>query len=553
MNIDIKRVRFGAYMRKSMEAADRQVLSLEDQRREIQEMVVKSGINIVKWYPGESRTAHKRGRPVYGEMMNDIESGVIDGVAVWHANRLARNAFDGGLLITLIDEKKLAVVKTPTKEYYDDPNDKFFLQFEFGMAKKTSDDGGVAVKRALNTKKDMGWRPGSAPPGYKNSMFKPRGENDIEVDLERFPIVRKAWDLMLTGNYTADEILWKVNNEWGYRSRKTRVRGDRPMSRSTIYRIFTDLFFAGLIIGRDGNWKKGEHTPMVTIEEYDQVQIILGREGKRRPNRHEYAFTGLFDCGDCERRISATFKEKVLKSTKRVATYSLYYCPHGRKHPEECSQGLYTNVDTIEGQIAEEIEKFRILPEFQDWALTVLAEQSDQEIDEQAKIYAMQQKTVADLEKQFENIRHMRARDMITDEEFLRDKERISNELTLTKAKMSETGDKAATWRELTKRAFKFACHAKSAFVSGNTETKRAIVSAMGLNWRLKDHMLTFEPVEWLIPIIEQKATIESRINEFELAKVSTESKQLQRQKVALATLRPNLRERRDSNPQPRP
>lgn len=540
MSIDLTKLRFGVYMRKSMDAKDRQVLSLEDQEKELKQLVHREGLRVFKWYPGESKTAHKRGRPTYAEMMADIESGVINAVLVWHANRLARNTYDGGLLIALMDEKKILVVKTPTKEYrYDDPNDKFFLQFEFGMAKKSSDDSGVAVKRGLNTKKDMGWRPGSAPPGYKNSKIKDRGMNDIEVDTERFAIVRKAWDLMLTGNYTADEILHTLNNEWGYRSRQTKIRGGRPMSRSTIYRIFTDLFFAGFIIGRDGNWKKGEHTPMITVDEYDHVQVILGREGKRRPNRYEYAYTGIFSCGHCENRVSATFKEKMVKSSNKVASYTLYYCPRCRKHPEAGSQGLYTNVDIIEGQIAEAIESFSILPEFQEWAFGVLADESEQEIDEQAKIHAMQLQTIADLEQQLENARHMRTRGMTTDEDYLRDKERITNELTMTKAKMSEAGDKVGTWRELTKRAFEFACHAKSAFISGNTETKRAIVSAMGLNWRLKDHVLTFEPAEWLLPLIEQKSKIENAMKAFE----PTIGGSVEGQKVAFTTFRPDLRE----------
>ncbi len=109
-------------------------------------------------------------------MMEDVEAGVINGVFVWHPNRLARNAADGGWLITAMDEGKLKAVVTPSRTYYNNGDDKFFLQLEFGMAKKSSDDSGAAVKRGLKTKIEMGWRPGSAPPGYKNSIIKARGE-----------------------------------------------------------------------------------------------------------------------------------------------------------------------------------------------------------------------------------------------------------------------------------------------------------------------------------------------------------------------------------------
>lgn len=60
------------------------------------------------------------------------------------------------------------------------------------------------------------------------------GIPQILKDPERFPLIRKAWDWMLTGNYVPSQILDKLNNEWGFRTRKWKKYGDKPMSRSTI-------------------------------------------------------------------------------------------------------------------------------------------------------------------------------------------------------------------------------------------------------------------------------------------------------------------------------
>lgn len=68
--------------------------------------------------------------------MQQIEAGKANGILVWHPNRLARNAYDGGLLITLMDEGKLMEIRTPHRIYRNTPDDKFFLQLEFGIAKK---------------------------------------------------------------------------------------------------------------------------------------------------------------------------------------------------------------------------------------------------------------------------------------------------------------------------------------------------------------------------------------------------------------------------------
>ena len=53
--------------------------------------------------------------------------------------------------------------------------------------------------------------------------------------------------------------------------------------------------------------------------------------------------------------ISATFIEKIEKCSGKLKQYVLYYCVHARKHPEECSQRHYTNVELIEETIEKEL------------------------------------------------------------------------------------------------------------------------------------------------------------------------------------------------------
>ena len=64
---------------------------------------------------------------------------------------------------------------------------------------------------------------------------------DILKDPDYFPLIRKMWNLMLTGNYTPPQILNIVNDKWEYRTRKTKRIGGNPLSRSGIYRIFTNI------------------------------------------------------------------------------------------------------------------------------------------------------------------------------------------------------------------------------------------------------------------------------------------------------------------------
>lgn len=134
------------------------------------------------------------------------------------------------------------------------------------------------VKRGLETKLTKGWLPNLAPAGYLNDQI----EKTIIKDTERFNLISKMWQLMITGSYTPPRILKIANEDWGYRTRKTKRLGGKPLSRSGIYKIFTNIFYAGILEHKNRQFE-GKHEPMITLDEYDRVQVLMGRKGKPRP------------------------------------------------------------------------------------------------------------------------------------------------------------------------------------------------------------------------------------------------------------------------------
>src|SRR5439155_2450984 len=114
---------------------------------------------------------------------------------------------------------------------------------------------------------------------------------------------RRMWNLMLTGLYTPPRIREIANTEWGFRTRATRNAGGIPLARSGIYQIFSNPFYYGWFEYPRGSekWYKGGHQAMITEEEFDRVQVLLGRDGSPRPAKHfAFAFTGLIRCGECQ-------------------------------------------------------------------------------------------------------------------------------------------------------------------------------------------------------------------------------------------------------------
>lgn len=235
--------------------------------------------------------------------------------------------------------------------------------------------------------------------------------------------------------------------------------------------------------------------------------------------------------------------------------YPYYYCTH-RKQNSHCTQKKYLSVEDMEGQIERELMKLTILPEFKDWALEILNEQNDGEIEKRTKVYESQQTAMNDAQRQLDNLTKMRYRELIDDAAFIKERDELKTSIAKIKKSLHETEDRAEKWLELTEKTFEFACYAHNAFLRRDPQTQqrdlqlqREILIGLGQNFSMKDQKLTIVPNDWLVPIIEKYPAIEKQYQLVRTKKYPSPA----RQKAAFAALRPLVRERRDLNPQPPP
>ncbi len=510
MKTDIKnnKINYISYTRKSTEGEDRQTLSLEDQKRELDELISKEGLKVSESFTGkvkgESQSAHKRGRPIFNHIMQQIERGKANGLIVYHPNRIARNAFDGGLVITLMDEGKLLEIKTPTKTYVNNPDDKFWLQLEFGMAKKSSDDNGVAVTRGIKTKLMAGWYPSRAPLGYLNTKnYEEKGKNFILKDTERYDSVRRMWDLMLTGNYTPPQIVQIANNEWKFKTRPTkRHPGLKPLSRSNIYKIFTNPFYYGYFeYGKEGSKQlyKGSHEPMITEKEYDIVQKLLGRLGRPRAQKHRFAFTGLMRCGNCGAMITAEEKVKHQKNGN-IHHYVYYRCT--KQKDEKCPEKAI-ELKELSSQIDEAIGKFTISERFKNWAIKDLHQIRQTEAQTHEAALKSTERDHLRITQQLHNLllKHSSPENsegqLMSDAEYQDVRTSLLKQKSALESRITTQNKEIDEWVALSERTFNFARYARTWFAQGDMNTKRAIFACIGSHLIVKDRKIavTLRPV----------------------------------------------------------
>ena len=508
--------RYIIYCRKSTESEDRQVLSIESQMNELKRLAERLNLQVVEIL-SESQSAKSPGRPLFSKMIDRINEGKVDGIICWKLDRLARNPIDGGQIIWMLQKGIIRHIQAYDRSYHPEDN-VLLMSVEFGMANQFILDLSKNVKRGLRAKVEKGWLPTLAPIGYLNDKSKDRGKREIIKDPERFDLVRKMWELMLTEKYTPPKILKIATDEWGLRN----SRGGF-VSRSATYQLFTNPFYYGWFEypKGSGNWYQGNHEPMITQEEYDRIQTLLGSRGRPRVKRRSFAFTGLIRCGECGAMVTAEEKNQIICSKCKhkfsynnryecpkcrisieemerptVLRYVYYHCTK-RKHPD-CSQRS-VEVKELRKQIDQYLSRIHISERFREWATKHLREEHEKEIRSRKTILGSKRKAYDNCLKKLDNLFQLKISPMNTDGSLLSDEEYARQKAGLIKEKarlqrvLDDTDNRMERWLEIGERTFDFACHARYWFANGTSQEKAAILQALGSNLILKDRKLNIE------------------------------------------------------------
>lgn len=285
------------YCRKSSEAEDRQVESIEDQKKILKELAREKNLRIVKTIT-EAKSAKAPGRQGFNELMALIESrNDIKGILCWKLNRLFRNPKDEGSIRWMLSSKVIDEIVTPHKTYYEADSD-FILAVEGAQAQRFIKDLREDTQRGIDSKIEKGFAPVLAPPGYKNNIEKRQGEKDISPHPLYFTLMRKLFEEALTGNFTLQGLATKAK-KMGIKNSRS-----KEISKSQMAKIVRNPFYTGRFI-YGGKLYQGVHQAMLTDDEFDLLQDILSGRSRPRKIRHDFWHTGIpIICGECGCQIT---------------------------------------------------------------------------------------------------------------------------------------------------------------------------------------------------------------------------------------------------------
>ena len=481
------------YARKSEEDDTRQVQSISDQLHLAQQLAAASGLAIARVYQ-EARSAKRPGRPVFCEMIQAVERGEADGIIAWHPDRLARNAVDAGLLIDLIDRGVLHDLKFHSYRFENTPEGKWMLGIVLGQSKYFVDKLSKDVKRGLRSKLEKGHYPQLAPLGYLND----RANRTVIADPERFPLMRRAFELILSRSHTPAQALRVLNEQWGLRTPRTAKRGGGPLSQAAFYRLLANPFYAGLMEYK-GELFPGAYPPMLAQHEFDEVGRILGGGVVSAPQKHDFPFRGLLRCGLCGGGITAETKVKRYPKTGRSTSYTYYHCTGNRG----CSKISITQGE-IEAQVRALLDRVTLSPSAAKWCLEPAQKwhQSQSQTHHQSIETLTQALHGAERRKTNLLNAHLSDPDFFSAEELREHKALLQSEINGLRREIRATEEELERVRQTALNIFDFAVHAKERFETGDAKTRRHVASLLGLHYVLTLGKLEIEPHPLLVPIL---------------------------------------------------
>jgi len=350
------------------------------------------------------------------------------------------------------------------------------MYLEFGMAQKFIDDLGRNSQRGMRTKAEMGWYPAPAPMGYKNTPDKKKGFKIILEDDNTFPMVRRLFDEVLAGKQ-ASQVYEEVSKTWMLTSKNKRI-----ISRSAFYNILNKPFYYGEYEWPrgSGTWYKSQHKPMITREEFDRVQVFLGKMGKPVAHNHVFDLSGLFRCSRCGSAITATKKVKHYATTGNTGVYTYYHCTRKNKNIK-CDARPLTEKDLI-GQINSLLLLVKPEDEFIIWAKKWLSVvHKDQSVFHE-DVLKSQQRELESIENRLNKLLDMRLNDLLSDDIYKTKKKELELEKRTIQEKLEDTNYSLDNGRLKVENALDFAYACQNKFETGLREIKQEILTRIGEN-----------------------------------------------------------------------
>lgn len=338
-------------------APDGSVEKVERQEADCRELAARLGwaVSDRHVFVDNSRSAWQRNRkrPAWDQMLAAVEAGEIDGIVVYHGDRMIRQPFDLEKLISLAESKGLRISSPSGTRDLDNPDDRFILRIEAAQACRESDNTSRRVTRGVKArvakglpgtaggKRPYGW---GVQTGTRLRVDRATGEERsvpfIDTTLpvaEEIRFIRQGIERQLAGMGQGAVVRWL--NESG-----SRTTAGNPWTAKSWRNVVLSPRVAGLI-EHGGQLHEAVWDGAVSVEVWEAVKALYAASATQSPYRgreRKRLLSGVAECFQCHsgpqgarcedtrcRGPHQTVRSKPTGGRNRK-TSRIYYCPSCR-------------------------------------------------------------------------------------------------------------------------------------------------------------------------------------------------------------------------------
>jgi site-specific DNA recombinase len=396
--------------------------------------------SVLDEFVDRGESARSADRPELQRLLAFVAANPVRYVIVHKVDRLARNRYDDVQITVALKAAGCQLVSC-TESIDDTPSGMLLHGIMSSIAEFYSRNLANEVIKGSTQKAKNGGTVGKAPTGYLNHRLYEQGREirTVIVDPERGPLMRQAFELYATGQWTIRNLLEELTKR-GLTGAPTPTRPAKPLTQSNLHRLLRHPYYKGIVRYRGVEYP-GKHQPLVSPALWQRVQEVLDAQNYagEKTRVHPHYLKGSVYCGTCRARLIVHHARG-----RRGGIYPYFVCLGRQQKRTDCTQRAMP-IDVVEALVEQH---YRTIQPFaglvQELRVVIVEELTSHQV-EAARERERVERRVRRLEAERQKLLDAYYAEAIDTELLKREQGRILSELTHTRERLAAAEGKFET------------------------------------------------------------------------------------------------------------
>jgi site-specific DNA recombinase len=338
---------------------DDEGFSIPAQREANKRKAASMGAIITKEFVDRGASARSADRPELQLMLEYLADHEVDFIIVHKLDRLARNRADDVEITKAFDASNVRLVST-TESIDETPSGMLLHGIMSSIAEFYSRNLAAEVVKGMSQKARSGGTVGRSPLGYRNHRTvdtECREMRTVIVDKERAPLVKRAFKMYATGDWTISTLADYLN-ERGLTTVPSPRLPSKPITEGLLHKILINPYYKGQTKFQGVHYD-GRHEPLVDEELWQRVQgVLTSHVNGERVRTHPHFLKSTVYCGQCGERLLVH-----LATSASGLKYPYFYCAGRHSRRTNCTQRAVL-IYEVEKKLEEHYQRIQLDSDF---------------------------------------------------------------------------------------------------------------------------------------------------------------------------------------------